>query len=413
MRVAGRLASEVLDFITPHVKPGVTTGELDRLCHDYMVNVQGTVPAPLNYAPPGYRPYPEVDLHLGQPPGLPRHPGRQGAEARRHRQHRRHRHQGRLARRHQPHVLRRASPRSRPGACASRPTSACGTASTQVRPGATLGDIGHAIQRHAESQRLLRRARVLRPRHRRAGSTRSRRSCTTAGPARGSSCAPGMTFTDRADDQRRPARHPPAGRRLDHRHQATTACRRSGSTPCWSPRPATRCSRCPPAARRRRRSSSRRLTGCGAAAPLAPQSLPRRPAHAPTPGGELRAACSAARADARPALRTAPTQSWASAARAARGHRSDAHRALWRDCAAAGRRGAGRRRRLRPRRAVPALRRRRAGAAAADGSPRPRRPARRSSASSAPAGTSAWRSATACAPSPNACAEAQPGRHRP
>src|SRR5215470_4438059 len=59
MRVAGRLASEVLDFITPHVKAGVSTGELDRLCHEYMVDVQGTVPAPLNYAPPGYRPYPK------------------------------------------------------------------------------------------------------------------------------------------------------------------------------------------------------------------------------------------------------------------------------------------------------------------------------------------------------------------
>jgi methionyl aminopeptidase len=59
MHIAGRLASEVLDFITPHVKAGVTTGELDRLCHEYMVNVQGTVPAPLNYAPPGYRPYPK------------------------------------------------------------------------------------------------------------------------------------------------------------------------------------------------------------------------------------------------------------------------------------------------------------------------------------------------------------------
>jgi methionyl aminopeptidase len=59
MRVAGRLASEVLDFIEPHVKPGVTTAELDRLCHDYMVNVQGTIPAPLNYAPPGYKPYPK------------------------------------------------------------------------------------------------------------------------------------------------------------------------------------------------------------------------------------------------------------------------------------------------------------------------------------------------------------------
>jgi methionyl aminopeptidase len=59
MRVAGRLAGEVLDFITPYVKPGITTGELDRLCHQYMVEVQDTVPAPLNYAPPGYRPYPK------------------------------------------------------------------------------------------------------------------------------------------------------------------------------------------------------------------------------------------------------------------------------------------------------------------------------------------------------------------
>jgi methionyl aminopeptidase len=59
MRVAGRLASEVLDFITPYVKPGVTTGDLDKLCHDYMVNVQKTIPAPLNYAPPGHVPYPK------------------------------------------------------------------------------------------------------------------------------------------------------------------------------------------------------------------------------------------------------------------------------------------------------------------------------------------------------------------
>lgn len=59
MRVAGRLAAEVLDYITPFVKPGVSTGELDRLCHDYMVNVQHTIPAPLNYAPPGHNPYPK------------------------------------------------------------------------------------------------------------------------------------------------------------------------------------------------------------------------------------------------------------------------------------------------------------------------------------------------------------------
>jgi methionyl aminopeptidase len=49
MRVAGRLAAEVLEMIEPHVQPGVTTEELDRLCHDYIVNVQKAIPAPLNY----------------------------------------------------------------------------------------------------------------------------------------------------------------------------------------------------------------------------------------------------------------------------------------------------------------------------------------------------------------------------
>ncbi len=49
MRIAGRLAAEVLDMIAEHVVPGVTTEELDRICHDYIVNVQGTIPANLNY----------------------------------------------------------------------------------------------------------------------------------------------------------------------------------------------------------------------------------------------------------------------------------------------------------------------------------------------------------------------------
>jgi len=49
MRVAGRLAAEVLDMITPHVKPGVTTDELNTLCHQFIVNDQNAIPAPLNY----------------------------------------------------------------------------------------------------------------------------------------------------------------------------------------------------------------------------------------------------------------------------------------------------------------------------------------------------------------------------
>lgn len=49
MRVAGKLAADVLKYIEPYVKPGVTTSELDTLCHDYIVNVQKAIPAPLEY----------------------------------------------------------------------------------------------------------------------------------------------------------------------------------------------------------------------------------------------------------------------------------------------------------------------------------------------------------------------------
>ena len=49
MRVAGRLAAEVLEMIGEHVRPGISTDELDQICHDYIVDVQQAVPAPLNY----------------------------------------------------------------------------------------------------------------------------------------------------------------------------------------------------------------------------------------------------------------------------------------------------------------------------------------------------------------------------
>lgn len=49
MRVAGRLAADVLEMIGPQVQNGVTTGELDQICHDYIVNEQQAIPAPLNY----------------------------------------------------------------------------------------------------------------------------------------------------------------------------------------------------------------------------------------------------------------------------------------------------------------------------------------------------------------------------
>ncbi len=49
MRVAGRLAADVLEMIGPHVQAGTTTDELNTICHDYIVNVQKAIPAPLNY----------------------------------------------------------------------------------------------------------------------------------------------------------------------------------------------------------------------------------------------------------------------------------------------------------------------------------------------------------------------------
>ena len=49
MRIAGRLAAEVLQIVAPHVKPGATTAELDRICHEHIVQVQGAIPANVGY----------------------------------------------------------------------------------------------------------------------------------------------------------------------------------------------------------------------------------------------------------------------------------------------------------------------------------------------------------------------------
>ena len=149
MRLAGRLASEVLDYITPYVKPGVTTGELDRLCHVYMTDVQGTIPAPLNYAPPGYRPFPKAicsSVNHQVCHGIP------GDRVLKH---------GDVVNLDVTVIkdgfhgdTSRMFYVGEPSIAARRlcdMTYECmwlGIA--QVRPGATLGDIGHAIQVHAE-----------------------------------------------------------------------------------------------------------------------------------------------------------------------------------------------------------------------------------------------------------------------
>jgi len=149
MRLAGRLAAEVLDYITPFVKPGVTTGELDRLCHAYMTDVQGTVPAPLNYAPPGYRPFPKAictSVNHQVCHGIPGDrvlkngdvvnldvtvikDGFHGDTSR-------------------MYFVGEASIAARRLCEVTYECMWLGIA--QVRPGATIGDIGHAIQTHAE-----------------------------------------------------------------------------------------------------------------------------------------------------------------------------------------------------------------------------------------------------------------------
>ena len=85
----GRRAT--LDMIVPHVKPGVSTGFLDKMCHDFILD-HGAIPAPLNY-----RGYPK-SICTYQPCRLPRHPRGAEARERRHPQHRRDGDTGRLAR---------------------------------------------------------------------------------------------------------------------------------------------------------------------------------------------------------------------------------------------------------------------------------------------------------------------------
>ena len=58
MRAAGKLAAQTLDYIAPFVKPGISTGELDRLCHEFII-AHDAIPAPLNYTPAGHTPFPK------------------------------------------------------------------------------------------------------------------------------------------------------------------------------------------------------------------------------------------------------------------------------------------------------------------------------------------------------------------
>lgn len=148
MRVAGRMAAEVLHMIGEHVKPGVTTGELDRICHDYIVNVQKAIPANV-----GYRGYPKATCISANNVichGIPGekvlkdgdiinidvtvlHEGWHGDTSRMY------------------YV-------GAPSVMAKRLVEVTREAMWRgiqaVKPGATLGDVGHAIQQYAEGERF-------------------------------------------------------------------------------------------------------------------------------------------------------------------------------------------------------------------------------------------------------------------
>jgi len=149
MRAAGRLAAEVLQVVAPFVKPGVSTGELDRICHQHIVNVQGAIPANI-----GYRGYPKATCISANNiicHGIPNDAkilkdgdiinidvtvikdGWHGDTSR-------------------MYFVGTPSVMARRLVEVTREALFRGIRA--VRPGATLGDIGHAIQTYAEAQRF-------------------------------------------------------------------------------------------------------------------------------------------------------------------------------------------------------------------------------------------------------------------
>ena len=147
MRRAGRLAAEVLDMVAPHVRPGVTTGQLDQLCHDFIV-AAGAVPATLGYRGytkssctsinhvvchgiPGERRLVEGDiLNIDVTPILD---GWHGDTSR---------------------MYAAGTPSVRAARLMDVTHEALMRGVAAVRPGATLGDVGHAIQTYVEGHRF-------------------------------------------------------------------------------------------------------------------------------------------------------------------------------------------------------------------------------------------------------------------
>ncbi len=147
MRIAGKLAADVLEMIVPHVTPGVTTNELDQLCHDYIVDVQQAIPAPLNY-----RGFPKsICTSINQQicHGIPSEKKLKNGDivniditVIKDEYH------GDTSK---MFCVGNVSPHAKRLVDITREALFLGI--EQVKPGTTLGDIGHVIQKHAESNR--------------------------------------------------------------------------------------------------------------------------------------------------------------------------------------------------------------------------------------------------------------------
>ena len=159
MRISGRLAADVLDMIEPHVQPGITTEELNTICHDYITDILDAVPAPLNY-----RGFPKsicTSVNNVVCHGIPSDRRLKDGD-----------------------IINiditvikdefhgdtsRMFAVGKPSIRAARLSRVCHESMMKgielIKPGVRLGDLGNAIQRHAEKKRLLSRSRILWSRH--------------------------------------------------------------------------------------------------------------------------------------------------------------------------------------------------------------------------------------------------------
>jgi len=147
MRIAGKLAAEVLEMIEPYVVPGVTTEQLNQICHDYMVNVQEAIPAPLNYH--GFPKSICTSINHTVCHGIPNEKKLKSGDivniditVIKNDYH------GDTSK---MFCVGEVNPHAKRLVKVTRESMFLGI--EQVRPGVTLGDIGSAIQKHAEANR--------------------------------------------------------------------------------------------------------------------------------------------------------------------------------------------------------------------------------------------------------------------